>query len=159
MVRLCAGKRHLTHRLVVPVAFLPVLRAEQTTTTLLESKLALGCIVSSHARCRGQLVSVPYDILSNLEVGAQVSVGRKRKYEAFVRATNLVGEFSHTRATELLDHPAIAGVVLVNNRSRHAGEARNGSRPARPPLPTAMPDAVSSGEARIGGVYLHTQQR
>lgn len=33
--------RSLTHRLVVPLTFLPVLRAEQTTTTLLEAKLAL----------------------------------------------------------------------------------------------------------------------
>lgn len=41
--------RRQTHRLVVPSAFLPVLRAEQTTTTLFFDRLALMEIPS--ARC------------------------------------------------------------------------------------------------------------
>lgn len=38
----CAAALRLTHRLVVPVAFLPELRAEQTTAMFCEVRLALA---------------------------------------------------------------------------------------------------------------------
>ena len=51
----CDARRYrLTNRLVVPVTFFPVLRAEQTTTTLLETRLALiAGPVSNSGRTKG----------------------------------------------------------------------------------------------------------
>lgn len=69
---------YLTHRLVVPVTFLPVLRAEQMTTTLLDCRLVLVCTVSTYAHRRGGLVLVPHDIFRDLEASAWSASVAKR---------------------------------------------------------------------------------
>lgn len=56
----------VTHRLVVPVAFLPELRAEQTTAILFEGKFALVLQNQYNIRKVANGANLPHNVAGNL---------------------------------------------------------------------------------------------
>lgn len=137
----------LTNRLVVPVIFFPVLRAEQTTTTLLDERLALSqCPISRCRRTRmgGAATSArncAYRIMSSaiyghkpcnqsqssLDKGSGQDVEGQR--EGF-RNAYLIWKFADTGAAKFLYYPAIARIV-AEFEGRHGQRQESQRRRAR----------------------------
>ena len=90
----------MTHRLVVPSTFFPVLRAEHTTAILLCFKLGLR---------KSQLAMIPFSRAGN---------------EPYDGLRNICRKFAHRGASVLLAHPVAAAVVLDERIGSSGGRVK-----------------------------------